>query len=695
MFEKALNVLKSGDKESAILECRKIARSGKDSPDVLKLCADIAVQCGAYGDAVRWLQQVIKTDPDKAISYCWLGIAYAKQNMLQKAKGCFSKAVILDPNCVVAYCEMGMLYMQNGQLLASRNSFYRAVSINGNDWRALGNLCLILRDLGDLQEAMRVGRRAAALRPDSFQIWHNLGNVCKDTGLFRKAIKYYQKAIKIRPDSAGTRVGMGISYYHLGEIEKAVHSFKTALNDDPFEGTAICNLFNIAMMNCDWEKADYYKKWVDRATMKSLREEKVPAETPFLNLVRSDDPAVNCAVARAWSHDIDRKLTELRQSLGFRYKKNRQGKIRIGYLSNNFGDHPTAHITRRLYGLHDRERFEIYCYSYGAEDNSRYRKAIKEGCDVFVDIRDLSNAEAARRINDDGVDILVDLVGYMKGGRIEIAALRPAPVQVRWLGMAGTTGADFFDYLITDKTVTPENQAHFYSEKFVYLPECYQVNDNRPLIEKSEIHRSEFGLTKNDFVFCCFNTSYKINTAIFDVWINILNRSPNSVLWLMASSGWMKDRLRDVATKKGLDIRRLIFAEKVSKPEHLARLSAADLALDTNMVNGAASTSDALHAKVPVLTVQGNHFASRMATSILTTAGLADLIARNLIEYEEKAVALARDRNKFGAIKQTLELHVRESPLFHTERFVRNLEKGYALIWNRHLNEKAPGLIEV
>ncbi|WP_319525219.1 tetratricopeptide repeat protein [uncultured Desulfosarcina sp.] len=695
MFGKVLNLLKSGDKESAILECREIVRSGMDNPDVLKLCADIAVQCGAYGNAVRWLQQAIKTEPDQAISYCCLGIAYVKQNMIQKAKGCFSKALVIDPNCVMAYCEMGMLFFQNGQLVASRDSFCKAVSIDGNDWRALGNLCLVLRDLGDLQEAMRVGRRAVALRPDAFQIWHNLGNVCKDMGFFQEAIKYYQTAVKIRSDNAGTYVGMGISYYCLGKIEEAVHSFKIALSCDPSEGTATCNLFNIAMMNCDWKKVDYYKKLVDRATIKSLREEKVPAETPFLNLIRSDDPALNCAVARAWSRDIDGKLAELRKSLGFKYKKNRQGRIRIGYISNNFGDHPTAHITRRLYGLHDRERFEIFCYSYGAEDNSCYRKDIKEGCNVFVDIRNISNAEAARRINDDGVDILVDLVGYMKGGRIEIAALRPAPVQVRWLGMAGTTGADFFDYLITDRIVTPENQSHFYSEKYFYLPECYQINDNRPFIEEDEICRSDFGLPEDAFVYSCFNTSYKIDADVFAVWMNILRRCQETVLWMMAHSATMKKNLRMAAKRQAVDPNRLIFAEKIPKNKHLARLSLADLVLDTISVNGAASTSDALWSGVPVLTVQGNHYASRMASSILMAAGLSDLIARNLIEYEEKAVALAQDHIKFGPVKQAMECSLQESPLFHTEQFVCNLEKGYELIWNRHLNGKAPRLIEV
>jgi protein O-GlcNAc transferase len=426
-----------------------------------------------------------------------------------------------------------------------------------------------------------------------------------------------------------------------------------------------------------------------------LQTNQVPSETPFLNITRSDDPKLNFAVAKSWSRDIDKRMTGIRKSLRFRYKINYKDKIRIGYISNNFGDHPTAHITRRLYELHERKRFKVLCYSYGVDDDSYYRKSIQSGCDTFVSISNLSNAEAAERINDDGVDILVDLVGFMKGERLAIAALRPAPVQIRWLGMAGTTGADFFDYIITDRTVTPPEQAGFYSEKFIYLPHCYQINDNQPYVQSETRRRSDLGIADNDFVFCCFNTGYKINAMIFDIWMKILKRSPNSVLWLMATSERIKDRLRTAATKRAIDSRRLIFAEKVPKPEHLSRLAVADLALDTDLVNGAASISDALWAGVPVLTLQGNHFASRMAASILEAAGLHDLIARNRIEYEEKAVTLSLDKNAFDMIKRTLQTAVPESDLFNTEQFVRNLEKGYELIWNRHLNGGAPRLIEI
>ena len=307
----------------------------------------------------------------------------------------------------------------------------------------------------------------------------------------------------------------------------------------------------------------------------------------------------------------------------------------------------------------------------------------------------MSNAQAAKVINEQGVDILVDLVGFMRGQRMAIPAMRPAPVQVRWLGMAGTSGADFFDYLITDRTVTPRNQASVYTEKFVYLPHCYQINDNQPYVDENDCKKSEFGLPEKAFIFCCFNTSYKIDTEIFSTWMNILKRLPDSVLWLMANSLKQVENLRTLAIKKGISAYRLIFAEKLPRHKHLSRLSLADIVLDTRRVNGAASTSEALWAGVPVLTIQGKHFASRMSSSILKAAGVPELITHSLEDYENMAVELAEEKNKLARINTILRAANVESHLFNTERFVVYLEKAFAIVWKRYLDGETPCMIDL
>ncbi len=295
----------------------------------------------------------------------------------------------------------------------------------------------------------------------------------------------------------------------------------------------------------------------------------------------------------------------------------------------------------------------------------------------------------------DRVDILIDLVGYMRGNRLEICAYRPAPVQVRWLGLAGTTGADFFDYIITDKIVTPEDQSKFFSEKFVFMPHSYQVN-SKP-IEKTQnrYNRQDVGLPEKAFVFCCFCSNYKIDSNVFNCWMKILKQSPGSVLWVMTSNSAVTENMKDGAKKARVDPYRLIFAKKLSKPDHLERLKLADLSLDTITVNGAATTSDALWAGVPVVTIVGNHFASRMSASILSAVGLSELIVNDNKQYVDIAVDLANNPNKFHSLREKLKKNKQTYPLFDTQLFVESLENAYAQIWELHKTQRAPRAIEV
>jgi len=682
-YDLALILIEMNRLGAAISSLKKVLQINKDHIDARLKMGQIYCDSGSHENAIKQFKQAIQADPGQAISYCWLGIVYEKLNLFSKALGCLSHAVKLNPNLSEAHSQLGRIYLAKGDLLKSRDCFSRAVSANDKDWRALGNLCMVLRDLGDLKEALSAGRRAAALKPDSYQVWHNLGNVYKDLCQFKTAASHYEKAIQLNDANALTYTGLGIACQRSGEYERTIQAFKKALEYDSSDGTAISNLFNMSIMDCAWEEANHYQKRLHRHTIESLRIGRVPSETPFINLVRRNDPELNLAVARAWSQDIEIRMSGLRRSLRFVYSGDRSRKIQVGYLSNNFGNHPTSHITRRLYELHDRKRFKIICYSHGIEDKSQYRKAIRDGCDEFVDIRNLSHVEAAKRINSDGINILVDLVGYMQGERMAIAALRPAPIQIRWLGMAGTTGAGFFDYLITDNIVTPQDQSRFYTEKFAYLPYCYQINDNHPFIHRENCRRVAYNLPEDAFVFCCFNTSYKIDDNIFSVWMNILKNLPGSVIWLMANSIKQKENLKKAAQRSGIDNRRLIFSDKVPKDEHLARLSLADLALDTSRVNGAASTSDALWSGIPVLTLQGKHFASRMTSSILKAAGLHRMTTYTFNEYEERAVKLVLEADELRQMRSELRKNAAKSCLFNTEQFVSDLESKYVEIWEQ------------
>ncbi|MDO8123229.1 MAG: UDP-N-acetylglucosamine-peptide N-acetylglucosaminyltransferase [Candidatus Hermodarchaeota archaeon] len=367
----------------------------------------------------------------------------------------------------------------------------------------------------------------------------------------------------------------------------------------------------------------------------------------------------------------------------------------IGYLSNDFRYHPVAQLMLSLFGLHDRNRFKVVGYSHGIDDGSHYRKRIQQDCDKFVDLRNLGHADAAKRIYEDNIDILVDLNGHTAGSRLEICSCRPAPIQVTYLGFPGTSGAYFFDYIITDRIVTPQDHAPYYTENFVYLPHSYQVNDHTQSISDKEWQRKDFNLPEDGFIFCSFNQPYKIEPVMFSVWMKILTKVPKGVLWLSWGQGTAKTNLRREAEARGVESRRLVFAENMPMNEHLARLRLADLALDTRVYNGGATTSNALWAGVPVITLQGGHFPSRMSSSLLTSIGLPELITHTAAEYESLAVRLACDAHELETIRQKLATNRLEKPLFDTPRFVRNLEKAYKEMWKIFLAGEQPRRIDV
>jgi len=330
-----------------------------------------------------------------------------------------------------------------------------------------------------------------------------------------------------------------------------------------------------------------------------------------------------------------------------------------------------------LFDRHNRADFKIYCYSYGKDEGKYYRESIKNSCDSFLELQNIASEDAAQQIFDDGIDILVDLMGYTAGNRLEVCALRPAPVQVTWLGFPGTTGADFFDYVIVDKTVVPEKQRIYYSEKTVFMPHSYQVNNDRQVISDKKWNKSDFGLPADSFVFCSFNQEYKIEPTIFDIWMSILHKVPKSVLWLLSKNRLAQDNLIKYAINRGINPKRIIFATSVEKSEHLARHKLADIALDTRVYNGHTTTSDALWAGVPVIALKGGHFASRVSSSILSSAGLPQLVTESLDEYEELAVSLAKNPQELDRIKQELKLKRLSEPLFDTARYATNLESAY------------------
>lgn len=440
-----------------------------------------------------------------------------------------------------------------------------------------------------------------------------------------------------------------------------------------------------AQQECDWSDWDTALASVGDLAQDAIQYGFVAGLEPHRMLSLPIEPALQLAIARAQATAVDALMTPIRRNLRIVWPSTlNEGRLRIGYVSGDFRDHATAHLIRKLFQVHDRASFEIIGYSLRPGDGSHYWRQIAGACDQFVELSGLSNPEAAARIAADGVHVLVDLQGYTRFARPEIFALRPAPIQVNFLGYPGTLGADYIPYIIADQVVLPENLRPFFSEQPVYLPDCYQINDDEQPIAATGITRSDAGLPEDAFVYCCFNTPYKIEPAVFSAWMRILRQAPDSVLWLLAETPRCADHLRKAAQAQDVEPERLVFAPRRPKLEHLERHRLADLFLDTFIVNAHTTASDALWAGLPVLTLRGATFQSRVCTSLLTALGLTELIAEDIGDYEAHGVALAKDVVRLRALRAALQTRCRIGPPFETLRFVGQLEQAFRTLWGGH-----------
>jgi protein O-GlcNAc transferase len=624
-----------------------------------------------------------------------LVIEHYRAGNLQQAEHICRKILKKQPNNFDALHLLGVVYYKLGNYDLATKYIEKALHFNSNIPDVYVNLGAVFRAKGQLDDAIASYQKALRLNPNIPDLHNNLGNVFLEKGQLDEAIASYQNALRLNPAHVSAYYNLGNILQEKEQLDDAITCYQKALQLKPDFDEACSKLTEQFQQTCAWQKFESMSAKLHDLTRNALNSQRKPAESPFHNIMRYDDLSINFDVAKSWSHDIARVMSGLKIDFLFDGRRTGKTKIVIGYLSNDFCNHATAHLMLSLFGLHNRDEFKIFCYFYGKDDGSYYRARIEHDCDKFVDIFSLSFTDAARCIYEDQVDILVDLKGYTKDNRLAICALRPAPIQVSYLGFPGTTGADFLDYIITDKIVTPEEHAPYYSEHFVYMPHCYQVNDHTQAIAEKDWKKVDFGLPESCFVFCSFNQPYKIDPLMFDVWMRILKQVPEGVLWLLLGNKTAEENLTREAEAKGIRSERLIFAERLPKDEHLGRLRLADLVLDTRIYNGHTTTSDALWAGVPVIALQGSHFASRVSSSILSAMGLPDLITHSLEEYEALAVGLARNPVGLQEIRQRLAKNRLVAPLFDTPRFAKNLETAYKEMWKIFLAGEAPRGIEV
>ncbi len=352
-------------------------------------------------------------------------------------------------------------------------------------------------------------------------------------------------------------------------------------------------------------------------------------------------------------------------------------RLRIGYFSADFHEHPVAYLMAKILELHDRDQFAIYAYSFGANKADAMRSRLIEAVDTFTDVRAMTDKEVTLLARSDEIDIAIDLTGYTQNNRTGIFACRAAAIQINFLGYPGTMGADFMDYIIADKSLIPDRHRHHYSENILCMPNAYMPTDNTRKISSRALTRADMGLPEDAFVFCCFSDSYKIKEMEFGIWMRLLRQISGSVLWLRKANHWFEANLIAEAEKRHIDPARLIFADRIPMDEHLARHTLADLFLDTFAFNAHTTATEALWAELPLVTKVGQGFATRVAASLLSAVGLPELITETADDYEALILALATDPHRLAVIRQKLAANRLSAPLFDTELFIRHLENEY------------------
>jgi protein O-GlcNAc transferase len=508
-----------------------------------------------------------------------------------------------------------------------------------------------------------------------------LGNTLKRHGKLPEAMASFNRALEINPDFVEALNNLAGSYKDLGNYEKALMHYKEAIRNKPDFGEALAMKQHLEALMCDWSD---YEESLD--VISSLGFSGLEAD-PFAMLTLEDSPGRHRLRASRYASNKYQYLP-LQFDVGLSSASRR---LRVGYFSPDFHDHPVMHLLIGIFERHDRDDFEIYAYSYGrGKDDDDMRRRIIGSVDHFRDISEMDDSDAANLSHRDGIDIAVDLAGYTKNNRTGIFAYRAAPIQVNYLGYPGTMGADFMDYIVMDKVLVPDEYREHYSEKVIYMPNCYMATDNLRAISDRVMTRSSMGLPEDGFVFCVFNNSYKISPREFGIWMRLLQRIEGSVLWLRRANKWCEENLYREAQARGIDSSRLIFADRIPLTEHLARHRLADLFLDTFTYNAHSTAVDALWSGLPVLTRMGAGFAARVGGSLLHSLGLSELVTTTDEDYEALALSLASDPDRLSVIREKLADNRLTAPLFDTIQFTRHLEAGYREIRGRYVDGFEP-----
>lgn len=681
-FSAALSLHQTGQFDEAAMRYRALLDVQADHPDALHLLGLIENRRGQVAEAVRLIERAIVLSPQTANFQLSLADVLYAQGKHAAAEQACRATIRLEPNNAAAHNHLGVMLKAQSRFAEAEQAYRMALALKPEYAEAWNNLGNVLNQQGRPSEAEQSFRQTLTLTPQSADVWNNLGNALQHLYRLQEAEAAYRQALNLRPAFADACYNLGVVLGETGRLNEAIDAYVQTLQLDSANSAALDELIHLMLRGCIW---DGLQPLIEELLRRFRSGEANLNSFSMLDLPATAAEQLQCALANA---------TRIQASVQSRYThqvpNTWPARIKIGYLSYDYRQHPVAFLIGELFELHNREQFEIYALAIGPDDQSPIRQSFKDTCDHFVDLAHLSRAEAADKINQLGIHVLLDLTGYTTGARTEILAMHPAPVQVNWLGYPATMGASFIEYIIADATIIPPELAQHYSEAVVRMPDCYQINDRRRPIALHTPSRADCGLPDDAFVFCSFNHTHKITAELFAVWMRILHKTPNSVLWLLESNALASDNLHAAAQAHDIDPTRIVMAPRKPLAEHMARYRVADLALDTFPYNSHTTASDALWAGCPLVTCMGETFAARVAASLLRAANLPECVAHSFEGYAALAIKLATDKTVLHSLRARLSLNRSTLPLFDAPTMVRDLETAYVRMLEQWMSGEPP-----
>ena len=691
-MEKSLNELISDTKKSlsqknyddALKNLYLIIEKDTNNLSALSTIGDIKVFQRKYIDAIEVFDKIIQKNPKLPSIYNNKGFCLLRMNKYLESVQAFQNAIQNKKDFSEAYNNLGFAFKKLGDYAKSKENFLKAIEYKDNYFQAFNNLTALALEENNLEDASKFAKKSIQINQKNFEAYNNLGLILKKNNDIKNSLINFHKALEINPNYLPTLINLAKNYDGLNDYNKAFDYINKALKIEPENINALSILIYLKLKTCDWNGLDTLK---DKLINLSI-DFKDKVMQPYYSLLLNEDIKFQKIISDKWSKNhlvISGSEKFQRESISSDNKK-----IKLGYFSSDFENHAVASLLKDLFKNHDKNKFELFGFNlsknFSKNDVSRN---ITINFKEFIDCYSKTDLEIRNICKSFAIDIAIDLNGYTKDGRSSIFKNRCAPIQINYLGYAGTMGEKLHDYIIADKVVIPERNYKYYSEKIIFIPNSFFPNSLSNEILESKLTKKEFLLPDNKFIFCCFNNVVKINEGIIDIWSKILQKTNDSILWLaIPKEGIQHDNILKAFDKKNIKSSRIFFSEKIEYQKYLERFQLADLFLDTYPYCGHTTSIEALSSGLPILTLQGEGFQSRVSASLLKNLELDELITTNKDEYIKLALELNNNKEKMNSIKFRLKNQKKISKIFDSKLYANNLEKGYCEALERFVDEK-------